>query len=139
MSKEEKRSELKFYKCNVCGNIVCKIEDSGMPMTCCGKQMTELRPGSTDGALEKHVPVYCKIGDEICVRVGEVLHPMEDFHHIVFIVLETNRGFYVHRVAEEDEPTTCFSIDEDERVWGVYEYCNLHGVFVSRTMSDECD
>lgn len=139
MSKEEKNSELKFYKCNICGNIVCKIEDSGMPLNCCGKQMMELRPESTDGALEKHVPVYCKIGDEICVKVGEVLHPMEDFHHIVFVALHTDKGFYVHSVAHNDEPTTCFCIGEDEKVLGVYDYCNLHGMYVNHECRKDCD
>lgn len=130
--------ELKFYRCNVCGNIVCKVVDSGMPMTCCGKQMTELRPASTDGTAEKHVPVYCKIGNEVCVKVGEVLHPMEAFHHIVFIALETDKGFYVHRLPEDEEPATCFCIEEDEKILGVYEYCNLHGVFVSSEAKEEC-
>lgn len=87
--------EIKFYKCNVCGNIVCKVEDSGMDMMCCGKQMTELRPESTDGELEKHVPIYEIIDNHIYVQVGSKEHPMEDFHHIEFIGIETDKGFGV--------------------------------------------
>ncbi len=87
--------EIKFYKCSVCGNIVCKVEDSGMPLTCCGKQMKELTPGSTDGAVEKHVPMCEIIDNHIFVQVGSVKHPMEEYHHIEFIGVETNKGFHI--------------------------------------------
>ena len=47
---------MKFYKCNTCGNIITKLNDSGVPVVCCGEKMEELVPGATDGAFEKHVP-----------------------------------------------------------------------------------
>ena len=31
--------ELKFYRCPICGNIVVKLENSGVPVVCCGKPM----------------------------------------------------------------------------------------------------
>ena len=48
---------VKFYRCNHCGNIVMMVHDSKVPMMCCGEKMTELVAGSTDAAVEKHVPV----------------------------------------------------------------------------------
>lgn len=47
----------KFYLCPVCGNVLVKIEDSGVTPHCCGREMVELEPGTTDASLEKHVPV----------------------------------------------------------------------------------
>lgn len=32
---------MKTYKCEVCGNVVAKIVDSGVPVMCCGKPMVE--------------------------------------------------------------------------------------------------
>ena len=122
---------LKFYKCSICGNIVCKIEDSGLPLTCCGRQMTELRSRSTDGSLEKHVPVFSIMGDTVYVQVGTLPHPMEKLHHIQFIAIETNRGFHVRRMDEMNEPVAQFKINEDETLVAVYALCNLHGLFES--------
>ena len=38
----------KFYICRTCGNIIEKINDSCVPVVCCGKKMEELIP---DAAL----------------------------------------------------------------------------------------
>ncbi len=76
---------IRFYECGICGNLVCTIDDSGNPLSCCGRQMKELRPASTDGDLEKHVPVYQLDGSDLYVKIGQKLHPMEKFHHIEFV------------------------------------------------------
>ena len=47
---------MKFLVCEHCGNLIGMIRDSGVPMVCCGQKMTELVPGTSDGAAEKHVP-----------------------------------------------------------------------------------
>lgn len=129
--KGEKNMSIKFYKCEVCGNIVCKIEDSGMPLTCCGKQMKELRPGSTDGSLDHHLPDFNINNNTVCVRVGRISHPMEKIHHIEFIVIETNNGFHLKKLNVTDEPVTCFKLCEDESLIAIYALCNLHGIFVT--------
>ena len=120
---------LKFYKCNVCGNIVCKVEDSGMSMTCCGKQMVELKPGSTDGAVEKHVPIYEIIDNRVFIQVGKEEHPMEDYHYIEFIGIETNRGFHIKYLKPGESPKGAFRLGDSEKLISVFEYCNLHGMF----------
>ena len=60
---------MKFYKCEHCGNIITKIEDKGVPVMCCGQKMTEIVPGTTDAAQEKHVPVVEQTGDTVKVKV----------------------------------------------------------------------
>ncbi|MCF0231713.1 MAG: desulfoferrodoxin, partial [Enterococcus sp.] len=49
--------EMEFFKCEMCGNIIAFVKDSGVPIKCCGKEMTRIVPGTTDAAQEKHVPV----------------------------------------------------------------------------------
>lgn len=120
---------IKFYECEVCGNIVCKIEDSGMPMTCCGRQMRELKPGSTDGAREKHVPEFEIHDNKVHVKVGIEPHPMEQIHHVEFIVIETNKGFQLRRLKGETKAEADFCLLNNEQLVAVYEYCNLHGLF----------
>ena len=51
--------EMKFYICETCGNMIAMLKRSGVSVMCCGKKMTELEPGTTDAAVEKHVPVLC--------------------------------------------------------------------------------
>ena len=87
--------EIKFYKCEHCGNIAIKVVDSGVPMICCGEPMVELVAGATDGALEKHVPAVSVEGSHVHVQVGEVAHPMTEAHLIQFIVLVTDKGCQV--------------------------------------------
>ena len=126
---------LKFYKCPVCGNIAIKLTDGKAPMYCCGKQMEEIKPNSTDGAGEKHVPV---ITEETCggarcakVQVGSELHPMMPAHHIEWIILETNMGYSVVHLRSSDAPVAKFCLMEDEKVTCAYEFCNQHGIWQS--------
>ena len=46
--------EQKFYICKHCGNIIAKVKDTGVPVICCGEPMSEIVPGTTDAAVEKH-------------------------------------------------------------------------------------
>ena len=63
---------MKFYRCSHCGNIIVYMENKGVPVMCCGQKMEEIIPGSTDAALEKHVPVIIIDGNKVTVTVGEV-------------------------------------------------------------------
>ena len=84
--------EVKFYRCNHCGNIIEKIVDSGVSVICCGEEMTELVPNTTDAATEKHVPVVAVEGSKVTVQVGSVAHPMTEEHYIQWICLVTSKG-----------------------------------------------
>ena len=138
---------MKFYKCSVCGNIVYKVIDSDMPLTCCGRQMVELRAGMTDGASEKHVPVYSEEGGIVMVKVGAEDHPMTDMHHIEFIAIETDKGVQIRfmgkmidnrrcfegcgeKCPDECKAECCFKLCEGENLLNIYSYCNLHGMYV---------
>ncbi len=118
---------MKFLKCEICGNIVGFVEDKGAPLMCCGKKMTELEPGTSDGAHEKHVPVITVDGNCITVEVGEVHHPMIPEHYIGWIALETKNGN--QRKVLTDTPVAKFAIASDDEVVSAYAYCNLHGLW----------
>ena len=68
--------EQKFYICKHCGNIIAKVKDAGVPVVCCGEPMSEIVPGTTDAAVEKHVPVWTVENGIVHVKVGSVEHPM---------------------------------------------------------------
>ena len=121
--------EQKFYICKHCGNIIAMVKSSGVPIICCGEPMKELVPGETDGALEKHVPVYEVSGNKVTVKVGEVEHPMLEEHYIQWISLQTKQGNQRKALKPGDKPTVDFCICDGDEVEAVYEYCNLHGLW----------
>ena len=117
----------KFYKCEMCGNVVVKLVDSKVPLMCCGKKMEELVPNTVDASNEKHVPVVTYLNNNtIKVQVGSVAHPMEAEHHIAFIYVETDKGGI--KVDLSDKPEAIIALGDAKAV-AVYEYCNLHGLW----------
>ena len=121
---------IKFYLCETCKNIITKLADSKVPVVCCGKPMKELIPGAVDGALEKHVPFVTVSGNNVKVQVGEVIHPMLDEHYIQFVALETKSGCQIKYLKAGDEPVAEFALADGDEAVAVYEYCNLHGLWV---------
>ena len=121
--------EQKFLKCNVCGNLVEQINATAVPIMCCGQPMMELKAGTTDGAAEKHVPVYEVNGNVVTVKVGSVEHPMTPEHYIQWIDIQTTGGIQRVNLTPSDKPEATFTINEGEEVIAVYEYCNLHGLW----------
>ena len=120
---------MKFYICKHCGNSVEMIEDAGVPVSCCGQNMTELVPGTSDGAAEKHVPVVAVDGNKVTVTVGEVEHPMLDAHYIVWIAIETSKGAQRKMLQPSEAPKAEFLLAEGETLVATYAYCNLHGLW----------
>lgn len=120
---------MKFFVCETCGNFVGMIKDSGVPMMCCGKKMKELVPGTSDGAFEKHVPVYTVEGNKVTVSVGAIEHPMIDVHYIEWIAIETEKGAQRKVLKPGDQPVLEFALTDDDALIGVYAYCNLHGLW----------
>ena len=122
---------MKYYVCEHCGNIVEYVKESGVPVMCCGQKMTEMVPGTSDGAHEKHVPVIKQEGDMVVVEVGSVEHPMVEAHYIEWITLETTKGIHRMKLNFTDTPKAAFKLVEGEEVVAAYEHCNLHGLWKS--------
>ncbi|HHW21928.1 MAG TPA: desulfoferrodoxin [Clostridiaceae bacterium] len=117
-----------FYKCSVCGNLIGKIEDSGVEIVCCDKPMEKLVANTVDASKEKHVPVAEVDGDKITVKVGSVAHPMVEEHYIQWICVICSDRVQKVRLSPGQEPTATFIVPESGEV-EIYEYCNLHGLW----------
>ena len=121
--------EMKFYICEHCGNMIAMVRDKGVPVMCCGQKMTEIVPGTTDAAVEKHVPVFEVEDNIVHVKVGSVSHPMLDEHYIEWIAVQTTAGNQRKALKPGDAPEACFALCEGEEVEAVYAYCNLHSLW----------
>lgn len=121
--------EMKFYKCEHCDNIIAMVKDSGIPVMCCGKKMTEIIPGTVEASKEKHIPVYDVKDNKVYVTVGSVEHPMQNEHYIEWIALQTKSGCQRKQLQPSDEPKACFAICDGDEVEAVLAYCNLHGLW----------
>lgn len=121
---------MNFYRCNHCGTIVEEINTVAVP-ACCGEQMTLLVPGTSDGAVEKHVPVCTVNGNKVEVTVGSVIHPMLDAHYIEWIAIETTKGSQRKILKPGEEPKAEFLLADGEKFVAAYAYCNLHGLWKS--------
>ncbi len=120
----------KFYICDHCGNLIEKINDSGVPLMCCGQKMTKLEPGTVDASYEKHIPVVKVEQNVVKVFVGSVEHPMIAEHSILWVYLQTDKGGHRKCLEVGKAPEVSFSL-LDEKPIAVYAYCNLHGLWKS--------
>ena len=124
--------EKKFYICKHCGNMIGMIKSSGVNVVCRGDPMTELKPNTVEASQEKHLPVVTIEGNIVKVKVGSVEHPMTEEHHIAWIYLETEQGGQRKKLAVGSKPEAEFALAGGDKVVGVYEYCNLHGLWLTK-------
>ena len=119
----------KFYICEHCGNIMAAVKESGVPVKCCGQNMTEIIPGTVEASAEKHIPVWKVEGNKVVVNVGSIDHPMQPEHYIEWVSIQTKQGNQRKQLKPGDAPTVCFSLCEGDEVVAVYAYCNLHSLW----------
>ena len=123
--------DMKFYRCETCGQIVAIVDKKACPVMCCGKPMKEIVPGTTDAAVEKHVPVVTVEGNCVKVTVGSVAHPMAEEHFIEWIAIQTKQGNQRKALKPGDAPEACFALCEGDEIEAAYAYCNLHSLWKS--------
>ncbi|MCQ2436973.1 MAG: desulfoferrodoxin [Clostridia bacterium] len=129
-------NELVFYRCEICGNLVCMIEDSGVTPHCCGQEMKKLIAATNDGPVEKHLPVVSIYGSKVCVEIGSQLHPMTESHMIEWVIVQTDRGLHFHRFKPDTAPKARFCLTDYEKAECVYAYCNVHGLWCTCQWED---
>ena len=120
------KENVRFYKCKKCQNVIGLIHGNSENIKCCGEEMYLLNANSTDAATEKHVPVYEIDGNEIVVKVGEVEHPMEEEHYIMWIAQVSEDRTTRVRLHPGQATETRFPYIKGSVL---YEYCNKHGLW----------
>lgn len=117
------KNELIIKKCKNCGALVrvltdCTCDNCGIK--CCGAEMEVLVPNTFEAAVEKHIPTYEKVEDEIFVKVN---HPMEKEHYIEWICLvKDNKEEMVILYPEQNAEARFKYIPNST----IYCYCNKH-------------
>lgn len=100
-----------------------------------------IKTAEDEGATEKHVPVIkiiktCGLIGEGCtdvhVKIGEVPHPMEQEHYIVFVDLYVDKE-YVERVSLTPKlnPAVCAHLKASSGKLTAIEFCNQHGHWIN--------
>lgn len=117
--------ELIIRKCMKCGAIVKVIEDCNCPcgIECCGEKMVDLKPNTTDAAVEKHVPTYEVDGDHIVVKVN---HVMEQDHYIEWISMVTDGKECTVTLTPGQVAECRFKYIPGSKL---YAYCNKHALW----------
>lgn len=120
------KEKVNYFKCPICGNIIEITNGDINRVKCCNKELEQLVANTTDGVLEKHVPVYEIVNNEIIIKVGETIHPMEEKHYIMWISLVTDDMIIRKNLKPGDEPIVKLPYIKGAII---YEYCNLHGLW----------
>lgn len=115
------KNELKLKRCNKCGNIVRVFSDNNI--SCCGEDMVDVKPNTTECAIEKHVPTYEIVEDEIYVQVN---HVMEKEHYIEWIALVSDNKEIFVKLFPEQNAEARFPYIKGATL---YAYCNKHGLW----------
>lgn len=118
--------EVKFYRCEVCGNIVAVVQNGGGRPVCCGQNMTLLDANTVEASKEKHVPVVIKADGKVKVAVGSAAHPMLPEHYIQWIALAVEGRLEFAYLKPGAEPKAEFN---EAASGAAYAYCNLHGLW----------
>ena len=125
------KKEQKFYTCKKCGNTIGLINNAGVPLVCCGEEMSELVPNTVEAAVEKHIPVVKVDGNTVIIEIGSVPHPMTEEHFIGWVYLMTEKGGQRKPLMPNDKPYLEFALTKDDKVKRAYAYCNLHGLWMA--------
>lgn len=118
-----------IYRCSICGNIVEVLHAGDGELVCCGKPMILQEEKNKDAGLEKHVPIIERRGSKIEIKVGSVLHPMEDKHYIEWIECGNGKNYCRKFLKPGDSPEAEFEIAGDKI--SARAYCNIHGLWRS--------
>ena len=116
---------MNFYRCLNCGKVIHVLKE-GQENICCYKEMLEIKDRDIEASLEKHVPVVEVLENTYKITVGEMLHPMDPDHYIMWIMVGNEKCEYFHYLVPGEVPIVELPIIPNATV---YAYCNKHGLF----------
>ena len=95
-------------------------------------------PGTTDAAVEKHVPVWTVENGVVHVKVGSVEHPMLPEHYIEWVSLHTKQGNQRKELHPGEKPEVCFALcEEGLKHTGGYCPCRRERTEATKCMCQE--
>ncbi|MFA6348248.1 MAG: desulfoferrodoxin [Candidatus Paceibacterota bacterium] len=121
-------------KCNICGNVVEVLHIGTGELICCGQPMEKMVEKIQEEGFEKHLPIIEKRGNVVKIKVGEVLHPMEDAHFIEWIEVIVDGVSYRKMLKSGQSPEMQIEIGEGDI--SVRSFCNVHGLWKSAKVSE---
>ncbi len=116
-----------IYRCDICGNIVEMVHQGAGQLVCCGKPMELLEEKTKDKGLEKHSPVLERIDNVLKIKIGSIIHPMEESHYIEWIEAVSGDKTCKKFLRPKNSPEARFE-DIGQEV-SVRSYCNIHGLW----------
>ncbi len=119
---------MKYYLCEICGNLVELIKIGGGELVCCGEPMKELVPKLKEEGNEKHLPVIIREGSKVIVKIGSIEHPMTKEHYIEWVSIFYNNKHQRIKLDPTSKPEVTFDV-EDFKTMEIYSYCNIHGLW----------
>ena len=82
-----------------------------------------LNPNSVDAAVEKHVPTYEVVNNELVIKVN---HVMEEEHYIEWILAVNDKNEYMIKLKPGEEAVAKIPFLHGTTI---YSYCNKHGLW----------
>jgi superoxide reductase len=118
-----------IYKCKMCSNVVEVLHEGQSSLVCCGQPMTKMVEKTNDAGNEKHLPVVEKAENGTTIKIGSILHPMEEKHYIEWIEVFLKSG-KVMRIPLHpgDQPEVRIGHSVEDLI-EVRAYCNVHGLW----------
>lgn len=116
------KKELIMKKCEKCGAQI-EIINKDCNIECCGEEMKMQIPNSVEAAVEKHLPTYEKVEDEIFVKVN---HVMGKEHYIEWVAMVTDTRKEFATLYPEQNAEVRFKYVPNSII---YAYCNKHGLW----------
>lgn len=118
---------MKIFKCNKCGNVVALVEGNEKFLKCCGEELQEVSVKTGEGEI-KHKPVMQVEDDQVYIKVGETIHPMDEDHYIKWILIVSSNSTKMIKFNPGDTPECVVPYEECMKV---YAYCNKHDLWKS--------
>lgn len=113
----------KCFKCNSLIKVINDCKCNNCSINCCGEEMKTIKPNTTDASIEKHVPEYEIVNNEIKVKVN---HVMEEDHYIEWISYVYDNFEQTIYFKPNEIPMATFEYIKGATI---YSYCNKHNLW----------
>jgi len=131
---------MKGIVCGTCGYVALNGEAPDNCPVCMSpkdkftedeKAINEPKDADNLEELEKkHIPVVEVNGNTVNVKIGEIQHPMEDDHSILFVDFYVDKDFVARvHLTPKLNPAVSIELKQTGKI-SVVELCNKHGKWI---------